>query len=216
MAYYLTVTSTTPAPPLEVLAYGHNSYLKTSIVIDASTIGLNSDGVRELLPGTLLTKNANNQYQRYTGTTTNNVQTVDPPASGTYTLTYSGQTTGAIAFNATPAQVETAIEALSNVTDVEVDTGTGDNLLVTFVDTASPALMTSTGATVAASSATIVGVLCDHILVADGQQHSDVFSHMWEHDQYFRTDRIVDWGTYGTAARAATALKLAKWITPAS
>ena len=36
-------------------------------------------------------------------------------SAGTYTLTYSGQTTAAIAYNATPAQVQSALEALSNV-----------------------------------------------------------------------------------------------------
>ena len=43
---------------------------------------------------------------------------------GTFDLTYDGQTTGAIAFDATAGTVETAIEALSNVTAATV-TGTG-------------------------------------------------------------------------------------------
>lgn len=38
-----------------------------------------------------------------------------PPTAGTFTLTYSGQTTAGIAFDATPAAVELAIEALSTV-----------------------------------------------------------------------------------------------------
>lgn len=38
-----------------------------------------------------------------------------PPTAGTFTLTYAGQTTGNIAFNATPAAVEAALEALSTV-----------------------------------------------------------------------------------------------------
>jgi len=38
-----------------------------------------------------------------------------PPTAGTFTLTYSAQTTGAIAYNATPAAVQTALEALSNI-----------------------------------------------------------------------------------------------------
>ncbi len=43
--------------------------------------------------------------------------------SGTFTLTYSGQTTSSLAANATAAQVKTALEALSNigVGDVEVE-----------------------------------------------------------------------------------------------
>jgi hypothetical protein len=35
--------------------------------------------------------------------------------AGTYTLTYSGQTTGPIAYNASPATVQTALEGLSNI-----------------------------------------------------------------------------------------------------
>ena len=37
------------------------------------------------------------------------------PTGGTFTLTYSGQTTGNIAYNASAATVETALEALSNI-----------------------------------------------------------------------------------------------------
>lgn len=46
-----------------------------------------------------------------------------PPSSGTFTLTFVGQTTAAIQYNATPAQVQAALEALSTI-------GTG-NVLVT-------------------------------------------------------------------------------------
>lgn len=38
-----------------------------------------------------------------------------PYTGGTFTLTYSGQTTSAIAFDAAPAVVQTALEALSNI-----------------------------------------------------------------------------------------------------
>lgn len=44
------------------------------------------------------------------------------PSTGTFTLTYSGQTTTAIAFDASPAAVQAALEALSNI-------GTGDVLV---------------------------------------------------------------------------------------
>lgn len=37
------------------------------------------------------------------------------PTGGTFTITFSGQTTTALAYNATPAAVQTALEALSNV-----------------------------------------------------------------------------------------------------
>lgn len=48
---------------------------------------------------------------------TNEQQTVKVTSAtgGTFTLTYSGQTTAAIAYNATAAAVQTALEALSNI-----------------------------------------------------------------------------------------------------
>jgi hypothetical protein len=49
---------------------------------------------------------------------TDEVQTVTIPTNntgGTFTITYSGQTTSALAYNATAAQVQAALEALSNI-----------------------------------------------------------------------------------------------------
>lgn len=42
------------------------------------------------------------------------------PTGGTFTLTYSGQTTGNIAYNASAATVQTALEALSNIAPGDV------------------------------------------------------------------------------------------------
>ncbi len=54
--------------------------------------------------------------------------------AGTFTLTFSGQTTAAIAYNASNATVETALEALSNITGLAVTGGPlpGSALTVTF------------------------------------------------------------------------------------
>ena len=49
--------------------------------------------------------------------------------SGTFTLTYDGQTTSAIARNASVAEVQAALEALSNVSAGDITVG-GDNLTV--------------------------------------------------------------------------------------
>lgn len=49
---------------------------------------------------------------------TNEKQIIDlagSPSGGTFTLTYDGQTTGAIAYNASAATVDAALEALSNI-----------------------------------------------------------------------------------------------------
>lgn len=81
----------------------------------------------------------------------NEVQSVYTDATGgTFTLTYAGQTTAAIAFDAVAATVETDLEALSTITDVTVS-GAGtlaSPWIVTFVDPggADLALMTSDGA----------------------------------------------------------------------
>jgi hypothetical protein len=58
----------------------------------------------------------NNEVQEVTVTAT----------SGTFTLSFSGQTTAPIAFDAAPAQVETALEDLAAITDVAVNGGPGD------------------------------------------------------------------------------------------
>lgn len=42
------------------------------------------------------------------------------PTGGTFTITFDGQTTAAIAYNATPAQVKAALEALNNIDVVTV------------------------------------------------------------------------------------------------
>jgi hypothetical protein len=78
---------------------------------------------------------ASKKYVKYAGTT-DEVQTVTEGGSGltSFTLTYSGQTTGAIAAGATAADVQTALEALSNIApgDVTVTGAAGGPYTVTF------------------------------------------------------------------------------------
>lgn len=81
---------------------------------------------------------ATGKYGPYAGQT-NEVQTVTitgTPTGGTFTLTYSGQTTAPIAFNATAAQVQAALAALSNIGDGDVAVtggpGPGTAFVVTF------------------------------------------------------------------------------------
>jgi hypothetical protein len=70
---------------------------------------------------------------------TDEVQTVTitgSPTGGTYTLTFSGQTTSAIAYNATASAVQSALEALSNIASGDVTCGGGPHpgtpITVTF------------------------------------------------------------------------------------
>lgn len=81
---------------------------------------------------------ASGLYAPYSGPRSE-VQTIaitGSPTGGTFTLTFSGQTTAAIAYNATAAQVQTALEALSNIDpgDVAVSGGPlpGTSVVVTF------------------------------------------------------------------------------------
>jgi hypothetical protein len=70
---------------------------------------------------------------------TDEVQTVTitgTPTGGGFTLTYNGQTTASIAYNATAASVKSALTALSNLEDVDVQVaggpGPGTPYTVTF------------------------------------------------------------------------------------
>ncbi|MFI7240109.1 hypothetical protein [Streptomyces cyaneofuscatus] len=71
----------------------------------------------------------------------NEVQSVaitGTPTGGTYTLTYSGQTTAPIVYNATAAQVRTALTALSNI-------GTGNVTCTGGPHPGTPVVVTFTG-----------------------------------------------------------------------
>lgn len=72
-----------------------------------------------LIGGAVITRAATSEVQTVTITGT--------PTGGTFTLTFDGQTTSAIAYNATNTDVDTALEALSNLEpgDVTVTGGPG-------------------------------------------------------------------------------------------
>lgn len=77
------------------------------------------------------------------------VQTVTitgSPTGGSFTLTHAGQTTTAIAHNASAAAVQSALRALSNMPEsgVSVTGSAGGPYTVTFADSANVAQMTAT------------------------------------------------------------------------
>lgn len=88
------------------------------------------------------------------GNSSNEVQTIrlpGEPTGGTFTLTFQGQTTGNIAYNASSATVETALEALSNIGsgDATVTDGSGGGWDVEFTNNLAAtdlAAMTGSGA----------------------------------------------------------------------
>lgn len=86
-----------------------------------------------LPPGIVLARRASDNivgpYDSGTGEVneTQQVAITGTPTGGTFTLSFAGQTTAAIPYNATAAQVVTALEALSNVNSGDV-TATGGAL----------------------------------------------------------------------------------------
>jgi hypothetical protein len=78
---------------------------------------------RKLKSGIPLGLNATTGLYEPYAAVTNEVQTLTVtggPTGGTFTITWSGQTTAAIAYNATAAVVQTALEALSNIAPGDV------------------------------------------------------------------------------------------------
>jgi hypothetical protein len=91
------------------------------------------------VPGVILTKTASgSKVKEYTGEgVTNEVHTVTvsgSPTGGTFTLVYEGERTAAIAFNASAATVQTALEGLPNIEpgDVVVTGSAGGPYTVTY------------------------------------------------------------------------------------
>lgn len=107
------------------------------VTLDGSLFGAASfpDGLVQ--SGTILGKvTATGLYGPY-GELTEEVQTATvtgAPTGGTFTLTYSGQTTTAIAYNASATAVKAALVALSNIgaDDVAVSGADGGPYTVTF------------------------------------------------------------------------------------
>ncbi|MHC4171491.1 MAG: flagellar filament capping protein FliD [Planctomycetota bacterium] len=74
------------------------------------------------------------------GTAVSEVQTLslsDNPNSGTYTLTYRGETTTALGYNDDAATIKAALEALStvNTNDISVSAALSDGMTFTFANT---------------------------------------------------------------------------------
>jgi len=94
---------------------------------------------------------------------TSEVQTVTitgGPTGGTFTLTFSGQTTTAIAYNAVGATVGTALNNLSNLDGVVVTGAAGGPYTVTFpVDMGNVPQMTASGAGLTGGTTPAVGVV---------------------------------------------------------
>jgi hypothetical protein len=107
------------APYAEVTARGDLVYVSNSLIGYEVTITAypGSDGIA-----------VKRMFDEGWSVPGNEVQTVTitgAPTGGSFTLTYSGQTTGAIAFDATAAAVAAALEGLSNIGAGDVTTAGG-------------------------------------------------------------------------------------------
>jgi hypothetical protein len=105
-----------------ILGFSGNA-LNKSYVFDATTLTPDVNGFYYPTPFSFVTPSVTNDptkikvYQGL-GTNVNAVQTLTEtgaPTGGTFTLTFNGQTTAPIPYNATSTQVQNALTALSNV-----------------------------------------------------------------------------------------------------
>lgn len=145
----------------------------------------------------------------------NEVQTVTitgTPTGGTFTLTYSAQETAAIAYNATAADVQAALEALSNIDD-------GDVLCAGGPFPGTPVTVEFTGnlantnvALMTADSTGLTGGTTPDVTVAEtvaGYENWSAFA-----DDATSGGRITDNAAlldFGTATVAETATHLGLW-----
>src|SRR5437762_2902489 len=129
-----------------VLGWTGNTYRK-SYVFDATTLSADSNGFFYVPAFSFVTKSVANDptkikvYQGL-GSNVNAQQTITitgTPTGGTFTLTFNGATTAAIAYNASAANVQSALTALSSV-------GTGNLTASGGALPGTPVVVTFTGA----------------------------------------------------------------------
>lgn len=111
---------------------------------------------------------ASGLYAPYSGPTAE-VQTVTitgTPTGGTYTLTFSGQTTAGIPYNATAAQVKAALEALSNIAPGDVTVAGGPHPGTVITVTFAGAYLGENVAEMTASAAGLTGGTSPAVAIA--------------------------------------------------
>lgn len=205
-----------------------------SAVFDSTTLSPDGNGRYSVPIGSFLTRSTTDptkvKIYAGVGSNVNAVQTVTitgTPTGGTFTLTYAGQTTAPIAYNANAAAVLTALVGLSNIaSSSNVATGggalPGSAVTVTFqgeLGNSVQPLMTANGAgltggtTPAVSVATTTpGQTAEAIIgVFDGPD-KDIFGATVSADEpvpvYFQNcvfdiTKLPQWTQYGVAAQAA-------------
>jgi hypothetical protein len=135
----LTVRSEGPWLPEDRswLGSAHGTTATRTITLDVSAFTEGTHYPNGFIPsGTVLSELASGLFGPYSGRVAE-VQTVTvtgAPTGGTFTLTVEGGTTGGIAFDATAAAVQTALEALAAVEpgDITVTGAAGGPYTLTF------------------------------------------------------------------------------------
>ena len=147
-----TVTGTTSRITLTWSPAGENNFAPTSYSIYRGTTTGGEHKLLTQVSGSTLT---------YTDTGAN-IQTVTlagSPTGGTFTLSFGGQTTSALAYNASAATVQAALQALSSIGagNATVTTAVSGSYAVTLTGTlaSSAQLITATSSLVPASSSTL-------------------------------------------------------------
>lgn len=227
-------------PKPEILMYPLDSSVIDSAVLNAVGVSADSTGPykgrRYLVAGTIISKRDDTQYERYTAAgAVNEVQTITitgTPTGGTFTLTFKGQTTAPIAYNASAATVDTAFELLSTVGAGGVTTGGGAGpatpWTLTFTGAlagANQPLVTANGAALTGGTAptitvvqtteggiaqAVAGILYDTVEFADGTDFSDEPVAFLRRNVSFDKTKIVDYATY--TAQLAAALTTCEFI----
>jgi hypothetical protein len=112
-------------PRPEILSYPLSTNVIDSVVVNAAGVAPDASGPymnrRYLVAGTVLSKRADNTYEKYTAATdvaagsVRTVGLVGPPTGGTFAVGLGAQSTGQLAYNITAAAFQTALQGLSNV-----------------------------------------------------------------------------------------------------
>lgn len=149
------------------LGSAHGTESTVTITLDISAFTANTHYPNGFIPsGTVLARLDTGIYGPYAGRT-NEIQTATitgGPTGGTFTLTFEGSTTAAIAFNATATTVRLALEALPGVSpgDVTVTGSAGGPYTVTFVG----GLAGTDVSTMTASGASLTGGTSPGVTIA--------------------------------------------------
>jgi len=135
------------------------------------------------------------------------------PTAGTFTLSFEGQTTGAIAFDAAAGTVETALEALSNITAVAVTGNAGGPYTVTFSNpsgdvgemTGSGASLTGSRVDIATTQSSSAAVNEVQLVTVDPTAEGGTFTLSWNPGGGAETTGAIAYNA--SAATVQTALE---------